>query len=66
MERDRLVHRRAIATVPVTVEYSVTPRGLTLARLVDQVRLWAEHHLRQVLTAQWRSDTDTQKAAKAA
>ena len=70
MERDGLVHRRAIATVPVTVEYSVTPLGMTLAKLVDQVRLWAEHNLGQVLAAQRRFDaaqpaneTKTRRAA---
>lgn len=56
MERDGLVHRRAIATVPVTVEYSITPLGRTLATLVDQMRLWAERNLGQVMTAQRRYD----------
>ena len=27
LERDGLIRRRAIATVPVTVEYSITPLG---------------------------------------
>jgi DNA-binding HxlR family transcriptional regulator len=63
MERDGLVQRRAIATVPVTVEYSVTPLGLTLATLVDQVRLWAESNLGQVMTAQRRYDAATAKNA---
>src|SRR5882757_2472815 len=31
LERDGLIRRRAIATVPVTVEYSITPLGTTLA-----------------------------------
>lgn len=56
MERDGLVHRRAIATVPVTVEYSITPLGQTLAALVDQMRLWAEQNLGHVLAAQRRYD----------
>ncbi|MCW0235411.1 MAG: helix-turn-helix transcriptional regulator [Ferrovibrio sp.] len=70
MERDGLVHRKAIATVPVTVEYSITPLGLTLAALVDQMRLWAERNLGQVMAAQRRhdaaqaaSDTKTSRAA---
>lgn len=56
MERDGLVHRRAIATVPVTVEYSITPLGQTLAATVDQLRLWAEHNLPHVMAAQRRYD----------
>ena len=66
MERDGLVHRRAIATVPVTVEYSITPLGETLAKTVDQLRLWAEQHLGQVLGSQRRYDTATRKTDQAA
>jgi DNA-binding HxlR family transcriptional regulator len=57
LERDGLVRRRAIATVPVTVEYSITPLGLTLAAAVDYLRDWAEQHLKDVLAAQRRYDT---------
>jgi DNA-binding HxlR family transcriptional regulator len=56
LERDGLVKRRAIATVPVTVEYSITPLGLTLASAVDHLRDWAERHLKEVLAAQRRYD----------
>ena len=52
LERDGLVHRHAIATVPVTVEYSITPLGKTLAKAVDPLRDWAENHLKEVQTAQ--------------
>ena len=38
LERDGLIRRRAIATVPVTVEYSITPLGATLAGAVDPLR----------------------------
>lgn len=56
LERDGLVDRRAFATVPVTVEYSITPLGMTLARTVDELRVWAETHMTDVLTAQQRYD----------
>src|SRR5215217_8023930 len=52
LERDGLVSRRAIATVPVTVEYSITPLGATLAGAVDPLREWAETNLKEVLNAQ--------------
>ncbi|MGJ5181341.1 winged helix-turn-helix transcriptional regulator [Bradyrhizobium oligotrophicum] len=64
LERDGLVRRRAIATVPVTVEYSITPLGLTLAAAVDPLRDWAERHLKEVSAAQRRYDA--QQTAKAA
>src|SRR2546428_10579228 len=38
LERDGLIRRRAIPTVPVTVEYSITPLGATLAAAVDPLR----------------------------
>lgn len=56
LERDGLVHRRAIATVPVTVEYSITPLGRTLADTVDGLRIWAEAHITEVQRAQKRYD----------
>jgi DNA-binding HxlR family transcriptional regulator len=64
LERDGLVKRRAIATVPVTVEYSITPLGKTLAAAVDPLRDWAETNLKEVLAAQRRYDA--QQHAKAA
>jgi DNA-binding HxlR family transcriptional regulator len=56
LERDGLVSRRAIATVPVTVEYSITPLGQTLSATVDNLRIWAETHMEQVLLSQQRYD----------
>jgi DNA-binding HxlR family transcriptional regulator len=56
LERDGLVKRHAIATVPVTVEYSITPLGRTLAAAVDPLRDWAERNLKEVLAAQRRYD----------
>ena len=64
LERDGLVRRRAIATVPVTVEYSITPLGKTLAAAVDPLRDWAERNLKEVLAAQRRYDA--QQHTKAA
>jgi DNA-binding HxlR family transcriptional regulator len=48
----------------VTVEYSITPLGSTLAAAVDPLRDWAERYLKEVLAAQRRYDA--QKSAKAA
>ena len=56
LERDGLVHRKAIPTVPVTVEYSITPLGRTLAATVDALRIWAETHIDEVVVAQQRYD----------
>ncbi|WP_296577784.1 helix-turn-helix domain-containing protein [Phreatobacter sp.] len=58
LERDGLVARRAIPTVPVTVEYSITPLGRTLHAAVDPLRIWAETHIAAVEAAQARYDAE--------
>src|SRR5664279_2774026 len=56
LERDGLVSRKATPTVPVTVEYSITPLGETLSATVDGLRIWAETHIEKVLVAQQQYD----------
>jgi DNA-binding HxlR family transcriptional regulator len=63
LERDGLIRRHAIATVPVTVEYSITPLGATLAGAVDPLRDWAERNLKEVLAAQRRYDAQRRSMA---
>jgi DNA-binding HxlR family transcriptional regulator len=52
LERDGLVERRAFATVPVTVEYGITPLGRTLASSIAVLARWAEANIESVLAAQ--------------
>ena len=54
LERDGLITRKVIATVPVTVEYSVTPLGQGLAGIVSQLTNWAEDNLTPILNARAR------------
>lgn len=56
LERDGLLHRRAFPTVPVTVEYSITPLGETLAARIAEIARWAEQHIEAVQEAQKRYD----------
>ena len=56
LERDGLISRRAFATVPVTVEYALTPLGRTLASTVQALTQWAEAHIGEVEEAQRRYD----------
>jgi DNA-binding HxlR family transcriptional regulator len=56
MERDGLVARKVTPTVPIAVEYSITPLGRTLAATVDGLRLWAQAHIGDVIKAQKRYD----------
>jgi DNA-binding HxlR family transcriptional regulator len=52
LEREGLVTRRAHATVPPKVEYSLTPLGRRLTRLLERVRSWAERNVGRVAKAQ--------------
>ncbi|MGM4930970.1 winged helix-turn-helix transcriptional regulator [Tardiphaga sp. 619_E2_N8_5] len=65
LERDGLVSRKAIPTVPVTVEYAITPLGRTLSDTVDALRVWAENHMGQVLEAQQHYDAGGTRSAAA-
>lgn len=62
LERDGLVARQAFPTVPVTVEYSITPLGRTLAETVEALARWAETHIETVLAAQRAYDDQTSRA----
>ena len=40
METQGLVHRKVFAEVPLRVEYSLTPLGLTLDPIIQSLREW--------------------------
>lgn len=56
LERDGLVSRSVFATVPVTVEYAITPLGRTLTSTVAALTRWAEENIEAVLQAQQKYD----------
>lgn len=57
LERDGLVNRNVEATVPVTVRYSLTDTGTSLARVLDHVRAWAYDNMDAIETARGNYDT---------
>lgn len=52
LERDGLISRTVHSTVPVMVDYAMTPLGITLKDTVAAIAHWAEHHMDSVLEAQ--------------
>ncbi|KAF7599752.1 MAG: transcriptional regulator [Candidatus Dactylopiibacterium carminicum] len=56
LERDGLVTRLALPTVPVTVEYSLSGLGDTLASTIEHLSRWAETNMDEILAAQARYD----------
>lgn len=57
LERDGIVARKVYATVPPKVEYSLTPLGHSLARIVDDLRAWSESNIEVVLASQQAYDS---------
>jgi len=56
LERDGIVRRTVYATVPVTVEYALTPLGRSLSDVIDPLCRWAESNIEAVHAAQRRFD----------
>jgi len=63
LERDGLISRTVTPTVPVTVEYAITPLGETLARTMDALRIWSADHIGEVVTAREVFDARAQAEA---
>jgi DNA-binding HxlR family transcriptional regulator len=56
LERDGLVRRTIFAEVPPRVEYTLTPLGATLRKLVRDLLDWSGAHLAEVDAARARYD----------
>ncbi|WP_330211960.1 winged helix-turn-helix transcriptional regulator [Pseudomonas sp. Z18(2022)] len=56
LERDGLLTRTAYPTVPVSVEYALTPLGVSLAESLEHILLWSERNINAVLIAQQAYD----------
>ena len=44
LERDGLIHREMYPEIPPKVEYSLTERGHSLVRVLDQLCTWGEEN----------------------
>lgn len=57
LERDGLLTRTVVATVPVTVSYELTDLGVSLHQMVRGLKSWAELHMDDVLANRATHDT---------
>ncbi len=62
LERDGLITRTVIPSVPVSVEYSLTTLGQTLTESVAAFAHWAEHNMDAVIAAQNAYDATLDKS----
>lgn len=60
LERDGLVIRTVTPSVPVRVDYELTPLGHTLLPVMRAIKMWAEAHIEEVESA--RVEYDSQRA----
>ncbi len=61
LERDGLLSRTVHPSIPVTVEYSLTPLGQTLNKSVSVLAHWAEHNMDAVFAAQKAYDASLEE-----
>jgi DNA-binding HxlR family transcriptional regulator len=62
LERDGLVTRTITASVPVRVDYQLTPLGRTLLPVVRAIKDWSETHISEVHAARVAYDHATPAA----
>lgn len=46
LENDDLIHREVYPQIPPKVEYSLTERGASLMKVLDQLCVWGEENRR--------------------
>lgn len=65
LESDGLVTRTVQPTVPVRVDYELTPLGRSLLPVMQAIKNWAEEHMDEVEAARARhSDTGTRSGPR--
>jgi DNA-binding HxlR family transcriptional regulator len=56
LERDGLISRAVTPSVPVRVDYALTPLGASLMPLIAHIKDWAESNMDEVSAARTRYD----------
>lgn len=62
LERDGIATRTVTPSVPVRVDYELTPLGRNLCSLLVAVKDWAELHIEEVIEARERYDAEASQA----
>jgi DNA-binding HxlR family transcriptional regulator len=62
LERDGLVSRTVTPSVPVRVDYALTPLGATLLPVMREIKVWAEAHIEEVESARTTYDSAREPA----
>ena len=51
LERNKLITRIIYETMPVTVEYALTPLGKSLEKLLEELSIWGVHFRKNILNS---------------
>ena len=49
LEMNKIINRTLYDSMPVTVEYSLTPLGLSMEKMVDELINWGMHFRKEVV-----------------
>ena len=49
LEGNKLIKRQVYDTFPPTVEYSITPHGKSLEKVMDELHYWGLAHRREIM-----------------
>lgn len=49
LEANKLVTRAVYDTFPPTVEYTITPHGMSLEKVIDELHFWGLSHRKEVI-----------------
>jgi DNA-binding HxlR family transcriptional regulator len=60
LERDGLLTRTITPTVPVRVDYQLTPLGSTILPVVTAIKAWSEAHIEEIQAARATYDRNGQ------
>lgn len=56
LERNGLVSRTVYATTPPSVEYALLPLGTSVSEISEQMCVWAQDHIKEVILARQAYD----------
>lgn len=49
LEANKLVNREVLDSFPPTVEYSITPHGKSLGKVIDELHTWGLTHRKKII-----------------
>ncbi|OIN59298.1 winged helix-turn-helix transcriptional regulator [Arsenicibacter rosenii] len=49
LEANQLIRRQVYDTFPPTVEYAITPHGLSLEKVMEELHYWGLSHRKQII-----------------